>query len=189
MKNPYFLLIFPRLLMTLLSFVTDYCLYKICLTLNESYISRLTILSSSYVILVHCTRTLSNSIETALVSFLLYRVSSCMELSNKVRILDHYFNFVLHSIIKNVFTAGYRANRLSAGQVPQSQKRSRTYKNLQASLVVATSLVKRLSVDSNYNRIWCVQQTDFCRLCWTTDIFLATERFGFKKHGFLRLSP
>ena len=53
----------PRLVMLALSFVTDVCLYKICVLYKHSYNKCLTTLASSYVMLVFSTRTLTNSIE------------------------------------------------------------------------------------------------------------------------------
>ncbi|XP_014219733.1 GPI mannosyltransferase 4 [Copidosoma floridanum] len=90
LKSPYFLVVFPRLMMTILSFISDYCLYKICLILHEPYINRLTVFASSYIVLVHCTRTLSNSIEIVLTSILLYHVARCIELSNKVVVQNDF---------------------------------------------------------------------------------------------------
>jgi phosphatidylinositol glycan class Z len=84
LKTPYFLILFPRLMMTILSFISDYCLYKICLIFRQSYIDRLTIFASSYVMLIYSSRTFSNAVEMILTSVLLYHVSRCIELSNKV---------------------------------------------------------------------------------------------------------
>ncbi|XP_011501597.1 PREDICTED: GPI mannosyltransferase 4 isoform X2 [Ceratosolen solmsi marchali] len=90
LKTPYFLILFPRLMMTILSFTSDYCLYKICLIFRRSYIDRLTVFASSYVMLIYSTRTFSNAVEMILTSVLLYHVSRCMELSNKVVLQSDY---------------------------------------------------------------------------------------------------
>ncbi|KAJ8683628.1 hypothetical protein QAD02_019420 [Eretmocerus hayati] len=90
LKSPYYLVLFPRILMTVLSFICDYCLYKICLIFHEPYVNRLTIFASSYVMLVYSTRTFSNSVEMIFTSILLYHVSRCIEFSNKVVLQSDY---------------------------------------------------------------------------------------------------
>ncbi|XP_014234742.1 GPI mannosyltransferase 4 [Trichogramma pretiosum] len=90
LNTPYFLVLFPRILMTLLSFVCDCCLYKICVILNEPYLVRMTLFASSYIMFTYCTRTFSNSIEMVLTSVLIYYVSRCMEFSNKVVLQSDY---------------------------------------------------------------------------------------------------
>ncbi|OXU23237.1 hypothetical protein TSAR_003180 [Trichomalopsis sarcophagae] len=90
LKTPYFLVLFPRLMMTILSFVSDYCLFKICIIFREPYVDRLTIFASSYVILIYSCRTFSNSIEIILTSILIYHVSRCIEFSNKVVLQSDY---------------------------------------------------------------------------------------------------
>lgn len=96
MRTSYMLLVYPRLIMALLSFVNDYSLYRICLSYRLNYVARLLALSSSYIILVFGTRTFSNSIEMALCSVLLYIVSDCMILSSTVihqkEFLDQKYN-------------------------------------------------------------------------------------------------
>lgn len=107
LKTPYFLLLFPRLLMTILSFICDYCLFKICVIFQESYIDKLIVFASSYVTLVYSTRTFSNSIEMILTSLLLYHVSRCLEFSNKVSahnsIADFFFPTIFTGIEKHLF--------------------------------------------------------------------------------------
>ncbi|XP_075221500.1 phosphatidylinositol glycan anchor biosynthesis class Z isoform X2 [Lycorma delicatula] len=76
--TPYLVLILPRLVCCLLSFLTDYSLYRICLLYGQNYRIRLLTLASSYVVLVYSTHTFSNSIEMALTSVLIYLVADCM---------------------------------------------------------------------------------------------------------------
>ncbi|XP_063709701.1 GPI mannosyltransferase 4 [Culicoides brevitarsis] len=78
MKCSYWLLVFPRMIMCAISFVNDYCLYRICLTYGLEYHTSLLALGSSYVMLVYGTRTFSNTIEMALCSLLLWMVSECI---------------------------------------------------------------------------------------------------------------
>ena len=85
LKNPYVLLVLPRLVACSMSFVSDYCLYKICCIYSQNYKVRLITYASSYVMLTYATRTFSNTIELVLTSLLLYYVSRCMALSEKVR--------------------------------------------------------------------------------------------------------
>ncbi|XP_012278705.1 GPI mannosyltransferase 4 [Orussus abietinus] len=84
LRSPYFLIVLPRLLICSLSFITDYCLYKICCIYGQNHRVRLIVYASSYVTLVYATRTFSNSIELILTSLLLYVVSGCMAYSGKV---------------------------------------------------------------------------------------------------------
>ena len=84
MRNSYVLLVYPRLLMALLSFVNDWSLYQICKSYTLKSEIRLITMASSYVILVFGTRTFSNTFEMCLCSFLLYIVAESMVHSNTV---------------------------------------------------------------------------------------------------------
>lgn len=84
LKSPYFLISSPRLLVCGLSFISDYCLYKICYIYGQNYKIRLIIYASSYVMLVYATHTLSNTIELVLTALLLYYTSYSMAYSEKV---------------------------------------------------------------------------------------------------------
>ncbi|XP_058802854.1 GPI mannosyltransferase 4 isoform X2 [Phymastichus coffea] len=90
LKSPYFLVLFPRIVMTLLSFISDYCLFKICTIFHEPFVDRMNIFASSYIMLTYCTRTFSNSIEMILSSMLIYYVSRCIEFSSKVVLQSDY---------------------------------------------------------------------------------------------------
>ncbi|XP_053996201.1 GPI mannosyltransferase 4 isoform X2 [Hylaeus anthracinus] len=90
LKSPYFLVLFPRLLVCILSFVSDYCLYRICYMYGQNYKIRLITYASSYVMLVYATRTFSNAIELILMALLLYYISYCMAYSEKVVIQSDY---------------------------------------------------------------------------------------------------
>ncbi|XP_077291612.1 phosphatidylinositol glycan anchor biosynthesis class Z [Arctopsyche grandis] len=76
--TPYSLLVIPRLIYCLLSFLNDYCLYKICRLYGENVSDKLLFLASSYVSIVYATHTFSNSLEMVLLSLLLLSVSDCM---------------------------------------------------------------------------------------------------------------
>lgn len=75
----YLVLLLPRLVMLAMSFTVDYSVYQTCLLYKHSYNQCLTTLASSYVMLVHATRTMSNSVELVLFSFLFYLVAHCMK--------------------------------------------------------------------------------------------------------------
>ncbi|KAI5748924.1 hypothetical protein M8J76_003345 [Diaphorina citri] len=75
-RSPYVFLVVPRLVFCVLSFVTDFSMYRICKLGGEDFRIRLLVLSTSYVMLTYATHTFSNSIELALVSFLIYYVVS-----------------------------------------------------------------------------------------------------------------
>ncbi|XP_057331730.1 GPI mannosyltransferase 4 [Microplitis mediator] len=92
-RTSYFLVTVPRLTLCILSFASDYCLYKSCLMNKQNYRSRLIIYASSYVMVVYATRTLSNSIELILNTLLIYYVSRCIVYSEQVVIQsDHLKN-------------------------------------------------------------------------------------------------
>lgn len=82
--SSYSLLVFPRLIMALISFFNDFCVFKICESHNLKYDIRLLALASSGVILTFGIRSFSNTIEMALCSALILIVSDCMILSNTV---------------------------------------------------------------------------------------------------------
>nr|XP_018912486.1 PREDICTED: GPI mannosyltransferase 4 [Bemisia tabaci] len=82
--STYTLLVLPRLVCCLISFINDYSLYRICLLEDEEYRTRLLAFASSYVIIIYATRTFTNAFELALVSLMLYVVSDCIICSNKV---------------------------------------------------------------------------------------------------------
>lgn len=82
--SSYTLLVFPRIIMALLSFINDFCVFKICNSHNLKYDIRLQALASSGVILTFGIRSFSNTIEMALCSTLILIVSESMILSNTV---------------------------------------------------------------------------------------------------------
>lgn len=88
--TPYFLLVLPRLLICLISFLVDYSLYKICIINREAFQPKLTLLSSSYVMFVYGTRTFSNTVEMALLSILLFLVAESQVRSKEVIAQDEY---------------------------------------------------------------------------------------------------
>ncbi|PSN33686.1 GPI mannosyltransferase 4 [Blattella germanica] len=91
-KTPYLMLVLPRLFVCLISFVTDYSLYRICYLYCQNYRARLLTLASSYVMLVYGTHTFSNTMEMALNSLLLYVVADCMRRSDQVIMQDDYLS-------------------------------------------------------------------------------------------------
>ncbi|BES92356.1 Alg9-like mannosyltransferase family [Nesidiocoris tenuis] len=88
--TPYALLVVPRITSCLLSFVTDYCLYKICFLYGQNYRCRLITLASSFVMLIYGTRTFTNTIEMALASMLIYVVTESMAKSDQIIYQDEY---------------------------------------------------------------------------------------------------
>ncbi|XP_050435605.1 GPI mannosyltransferase 4 [Adelges cooleyi] len=72
-----------RLITCLLSFLSDYALYKICKLCGVKPDRYLVLLSSSYVIIVYGTRAFTNSIELVLLSLLLWLVIDSMKTSEK----------------------------------------------------------------------------------------------------------
>lgn len=90
--TPYTLVLFPRFLMCCLSFLVDYCLYKICVNNNEKYASRISVLASSYVMFIYGTRTFSNTLELVLFALLLHYVAESLTFSNTVIKKREYIN-------------------------------------------------------------------------------------------------
>ncbi|KAK9876070.1 hypothetical protein WA026_011179 [Henosepilachna vigintioctopunctata] len=79
--------------MCIYSFVIDYSFYKICVNNNERCISRMIILSSSFVILTYATHTFSNSFELFLFALLLYYVSESLTFSNQILRKKEYVQY------------------------------------------------------------------------------------------------
>merc|ERR1719400_2518305 len=77
--GPYIVQLVPRLIMLLLSFTVDACVYQICKLYKHSYNQCLTTLASSYVMIVYSTRTFSNTLELVMTSLLLYMVAHTMK--------------------------------------------------------------------------------------------------------------
>ncbi len=86
--SSYTVLLAPRLAMLALSFSVDYCVYQVCVLYKHSFNRCLTTLASSYAMLVHCTRTLTNSLETALAAWLFYLVAVAMKRSSESHLLQ-----------------------------------------------------------------------------------------------------
>ena len=75
----HLVLLVCRMVMLVLSFSVDYCVYKICVLYKHNYNQCLTTLASSYVMLVYSTRAFSNCLEMFLVSVMIYLVSYSMK--------------------------------------------------------------------------------------------------------------
>lgn len=110
--NPYSVLVVPRLLMCLCSFIVDYCLFKICSNNNEKYKSRIIVLASSYVMIIYGTRTFSNTIELILFAVLLHFVSESLIFSNILSKNREYVNFRYEQSKSNVERAKFHKLRL-----------------------------------------------------------------------------
>lgn len=110
--TPYYLLVFPRMFICLLSFLVDYSLYKLCVINSEKYKSRLLILSSSFVMIIYGTRTFTNSIELILFALLLYYVGESMIFSNVVLRQREYINKRYHKTKNPVERAKFHKLRL-----------------------------------------------------------------------------
>ncbi|KAK9505193.1 hypothetical protein O3M35_009298 [Rhynocoris fuscipes] len=95
--TPYALLVTPRIACCLLSFIVDYCLYRICRLYCQNYRARLLTLASSYVILIYGCRTFTNTFEMILSSILIYLVASCMAKSDKIIFQDEFLREMYNS--------------------------------------------------------------------------------------------
>ena len=93
--TPYTLLILPRLFMTFLSFIADFCVYQIA---KRCYIRPwqcTEVFAGSYIMLVYATRTFSNSVELILMAVLLWRV--CISIIESTKIIRK------ESLIKDLY--------------------------------------------------------------------------------------
>uniref|UniRef100_A0A146LIZ0 Mannosyltransferase n=1 Tax=Lygus hesperus TaxID=30085 RepID=A0A146LIZ0_LYGHE len=88
--TPYSLIVVPRVVCCLLSFITDISLYKICFLYGQNYRCRLITLASSFVMLIYGSRTFSNTIEMALASLLIYFVAESMARTDQIIYQDEY---------------------------------------------------------------------------------------------------
>ncbi|RWS25910.1 GPI mannosyltransferase 4-like protein [Leptotrombidium deliense] len=80
LASSWLLLVIPRLVITLLSFVSDYCLYQICNLLDKHAARNAQIVfATSYLVLTYCTHTFTNSIELVLLSLLLLFTAKCVK--------------------------------------------------------------------------------------------------------------
>ncbi|CAL4074494.1 unnamed protein product [Meganyctiphanes norvegica] len=96
--TPYNLLVAPRFYITMLSFIVDFCVYRIaCLCYIRPW-KCMEVFASSYVMLVYATRTFSNTVELILMAVLLWRVCESMVDSTKIMrkqcILDDLYQSV-----------------------------------------------------------------------------------------------
>jgi GPI mannosyltransferase 4 len=114
--SSYSLLIFPRVVMCIISFVNDYSMYKICKSHNLRYDVRLLALSSSWIMLTFGIRSFSNSIEMALISTLLWLVSDSMVLSNTVIYQKEYLEDKYDQAEKIVDRVNYFKMKMSLPQ-------------------------------------------------------------------------
>lgn len=101
----YLLLVLPRLLICLLSFFQDICIYKICISTNLNYKPCLIFFSSSYVTLVYLTRTFSNSLESlyfAVLMFLLSQFLKNLKLFNKDMSNLYFRSYIFDSFMYGI---------------------------------------------------------------------------------------
>lgn len=136
LRSPYWLLIFPRLFICLLTFIIDYCMYKICKINCEKFRNKLLILASSFVIQVYGTHTFSNTLEMILMAILLYLVVDSQTYSHAIIRQDVYLTEKYKSTNKPVDRA--RIYKIKAS-LP-----SHTMKNcIFISLIVITGIFNR----------------------------------------------
>lgn len=90
LATPYYLLVVPRIFICLLSLINDYCLYRTCVLYGQNFRNRLVIFASSYIVLVYCCRSFSNTFEMMFFSILLLLVAECMLRSDRVIYHNEY---------------------------------------------------------------------------------------------------
>lgn len=110
--TPYMMLVTPRFLMCIFSFLIDFSLYRICYNNNEKYKSQLVVLGSSYVMLIYATRTFSNTIELILFSILLFFVCESLTFSNILIRKKEYINYRFEQSKTTVERAKFHKLRL-----------------------------------------------------------------------------
>jgi phosphatidylinositol glycan class Z len=87
--TPYMMLVIPRLAVTCLSLICDYCLWHMCCLYGQNCTARLTVFASSYIVLIHGTRTFSNTVEMILLAILLTLVVDTMKHTHEVSTSAH----------------------------------------------------------------------------------------------------
>ncbi|XP_076807703.1 GPI alpha-1,2-mannosyltransferase 4-like [Clavelina lepadiformis] len=109
--TPYLLLLAPRLWMTLLSFILDYCIYQIAL---RHYTDRalahtsVFIFASSYTVWVYCTRTFSNATELMFVAILLnYCVIPSVNRCRLLRQSIEQYRYTTAKLIGAILVSGF----------------------------------------------------------------------------------
>lgn len=118
------LIYYPRLFMTVYSFIIDFCLLKISSLCEFDQSSVLLMFSSSYVTIVYLTRTFSNSIETILFSILIFLIIKSIKTQ---KVLNE--RFLIESVdgtTKNVISSNsneFQVNKLSPKVKNSSFKR------------------------------------------------------------------
>ena len=86
--SPFTVTFLPRLVALLLSFSADFAVYQICVLYKHSFNRCLATLASSYVVLLYSSRTLTNTLELVLFSWLFYLVAAAMKRSSEVVLLQ-----------------------------------------------------------------------------------------------------
>ncbi|KAK7051131.1 hypothetical protein SK128_024531 [Halocaridina rubra] len=82
--TPQVLLVAPRIFMTFMSFIADFCVYRIARICYLRPWKCVEVFATSYVMLVYGTRTFSNTLELILLAILLWRVCESMVDSTKI---------------------------------------------------------------------------------------------------------
>ncbi|XP_040205405.1 GPI mannosyltransferase 4 [Rana temporaria] len=98
----YLLLVLPRLVITVLSFLLDYTIYQVAPVFASNPWKALLLLSVSYVTLVFYTRTISNAIEGILFALLLL-----LTLPSSCNITSRFRGSKAHHLIGMVLAAGF----------------------------------------------------------------------------------
>ena len=97
--SPYLLLVLPRLMFTLLSFVVDLCIYKMCGYMKIDHFWPLLTFASSYITLTYMTHTFTNSLEMIYLSLTLLIVVKSRE--EKKRLHTNQLGFLMALAIFN----------------------------------------------------------------------------------------
>lgn len=82
--SSYLLLVLPRILMCISSFLQDVCIYKICVIIKVNPQPSLLVFASSYVTFTYFTRTFSNSLESILFALFLFLIFKSLKLRQKL---------------------------------------------------------------------------------------------------------
>ncbi|XP_061490544.1 GPI mannosyltransferase 4 [Rhineura floridana] len=104
--NSYSLLVSPRLLLTLFSFILDYSVYQLAPLWGADPWRSLALLAGSYVTLVFYTRTFANTVEGLLFALLLLLVSSRGASKNSA-LASRWQNPLNHRLIGMTIVAGF----------------------------------------------------------------------------------
>ena len=122
--GPYVVGLIPRIVMLLLSFISDYAVYQISILYKASFNQSLTTLASSYVMLIYSTRSFSNSVEMVCSNL----ICTVWKFQNFLSFRFFYVKLILQNIVKCRFCHFWYSEYFSFGKF-QPSKCAKNHRN------------------------------------------------------------